>query len=70
MILQSIQEIQGRATPHPVEKVRAEFKLLAKKNQKDDWEKISSFLICITPINQAWNKIRWIKIKIKKIKYP
>ena len=40
-ILQNIQENQLRAAPHPEEKkAKAELKILAKKNKKQDWKKL------------------------------
>ena len=47
-------------------KNRAEFKILAQKNKKEDWEKFASFLNCSTPINQAWNSVKRLKGKYPK----
>ena len=40
-----------------MEKKRAEFKILAQKNKKEDWVKFASSFNCNTPINQTWNKV-------------
>ena len=50
-------------------KVRADFKILAQKNKKEIWEKISSSLNSKTPINQAWNRVRQLKGKNPKKKF-
>ena len=55
-----------RVTPHPLEKVRAECKILAKKNEKEDWEKFASSLNKNTPINQGLNTVRQLEGKYPK----
>ena len=47
-------------------KNRAELKILAEKNKKEDWEKFVSSLNMNTPINQAWNRVRQLKGKDPK----
>ena len=49
-----------------MEKNRAEFKILAQKNKKEDWEKFASSLNCNTPTNQTWNRVRQLKGKDPK----
>ena len=52
-------------------KTRAEFKILAQKNKKEDWEKFASSLNYNTPINQALKRVRQLKGKdLKKSYYP
>ena len=49
-------------------RARAEFKSLARKNKKKDWEKFASSLNNNTPINQVWNRVRQLKgIDLKKV---
>ena len=50
-------------------KARAEFKSLAKKNKKENWEKFARSLNSNTPINRAWSRVGQLKGKIKKSKH-
>lgn len=47
-------------------KTRAQFKRLAKKNKKEDWENFASSLNSDTPLNKVWNKMRHLKGKDPK----
>ena len=47
-------------------KNRAEFKSLAKKNKKENWEKFAKSLNSNTPKNQTLNRERQLKGKDKK----
>ena len=49
-----------------METTRAEFKSLARKNNKKDWEKLAWSLNSNTPINPAWNRVRQLKDKDPK----
>ena len=64
--LQNIQENQSRAAPHPVEKKQSRSQTLAKKNKKENWEKVDSSLNRNTPINQACNRVRQLRGKDPK----
>ena len=58
---------QWQATPHPVEKKREpNLKVLPKKNNKEDWEKLVSSLNSKTPKNRAWDRVRQLKGKDPK----
>ena len=65
-ILWNNQENESTATPHPVEKNRVEFKILAQNKKKEDWEKFASSLNCNTPLNQIWNRVGQLKGKNPK----
>ena len=46
-ILQNIEENQSRVTPNPVAKSLSRIQILAKKNKKEDWEKLPALSTAI-----------------------
>ena len=46
--------------------MRAEFKSLAKKNQKENWENFARYVNCNTAINEAWKRVRRLKGRDQK----
>ena len=66
-ILQSIQENQSRATPHPVEKTHSR---IQNSSQNEQEGRLGNFLPASlnsnAPINQARNRVRQLKGKVLK----